>query len=684
MSPRDLPQPVLPLVARVTAIAGESLLSLAARACEANVIERPGELFSLLGKGGRPAFAAFTVGEHAPVLAKLLGVDDHEITERLHGRKADFVDPTFVHWFGTTLERRFLKAEPRRFAAAALRISNHHRAVWSVSALSFCPETFQELLSTCHECGRALGWAKTQGLIRCEHCRASLLEVDAPFVPDELRPKLKAVTDLISTDVAVRSAAAMRFPPPFCSWPPGEIFGAIVEFGVAWEHPTADRSSSIGRALIWGHPEVASTAALVSGHRLVTGWPGSLSELVARTYGALEHSATASKPLALKDLGLLVRHLDQRLPKTRLRSLLRHALPRALVDADAPVKLLSNGSGQSKKQDHLLTMAEAKARFGLSDPVLRRLCPEGECFRGGRGGRGGAWRFDSGRLAMAAAAYHDAVGTAGAAARLGAPAYTMSAFVRLSALEYVQDSDALRMLHGRQSITRSSLDDFTRRLGTATERPIPGFVYPQDRAQSYLERALSYRPGDSDPFSFDITRSMIELALSVRVPALMGESLAWLLVGEFSPNAWARAFQGVARGRVVLRRRYEGDQPIASRLLVDAKSLRSWLARAPSTGRNVSAWVTGGEAALMLGVDLSMVGELIEAGHIPARKDAEEWRISVRQLRAFHAEYMPSAEYFQRAGSRQRPIFDLPDPAFSTRHGRVWRRAEIVPLIDRN
>ena len=39
------------------------------------------------------------------------------------------------------LERRFLKAEPRRFAPFALGGSSHHRAIWSVSALSFCPET---------------------------------------------------------------------------------------------------------------------------------------------------------------------------------------------------------------------------------------------------------------------------------------------------------------------------------------------------------------------------------------------------------------------------------------------------------------------------------------------------------------------------------------------------------------
>ena len=663
MSLLDVDDEVRPLLARVAPIAGESLLSLITRACHANVIERQHELLGPLGISRRTAFAPFTAHERSAPLAKLLAVGEDEIAQRMHAPVAGAPDSSFVHWSGTTLERRFLKAEPRRFAPSALRISKHHRAVWSVAALSFCPETFQELISRCGACGRELGWTRTEGLDRCDHCRVSLLDMHASYVPPELRPALTVVTDLISTDEIVRGLAATHFPPPFCSWPPGEIFGAVVELGVAWAEPGAGRESEIGKALIWGAPGFASCSAICAGYEVARGWPDSLTSLLSRTCEAL---AVTDDQLALTDLGLLARHLDRRLPTTRFRQLIRDSFAGAATAADAPVKLRRTAATATAAASGLLTMAEAKALSGISDRVLRRLRPDGESFRGGRGGKGGSWRLESERFGQAAAAYHAALTPAEAAMRLGVPTYTIGSFVDAKMLCSVEDADALRLAAEPLMIERESLSRLDEQLRRTRLWPYPGVMRPNERARAYLD-------GAPDFHSRATILAMARLARSIVLPNHHGEVLVRLLAGEFSPTAWAQALRGVIRGRVITRYLSSAER-WTQRLVVDPESLEEWLKRRRSQAPLKSATLTARSTGLLLGIDGSAVGELIASGHLHAVRMREEWSISIGDVQAFQEQWILSPEVRRRGCQGTYARLELEVPELATRHLRGWRR----------
>ena len=667
----DVPKRVRPLVARVTPIPGESLLSLLVRACQANGIPRPSELLLEVGLTRYSGYAAFTGQDRAADLATLLAVDEWEVVARMHSPAQVNADTTLVDWWGATLERRFVADKRRRFAPAALRISPHHRAVWDVRPLSFCPETFQELASTCPGCGRALGWAKIGDLTRCDHCRMSLLDVDAPFVDERIRPRLKEVADLVSPLESVRSAASARYPGPFRHWPPGELFCALVEFGAAWDNPGAGPTSPIGQALMWGQPSLASADLLISGHQVAMGWPSSLTALLERTCAAIR-ACPPQAELRLRDLGLLARHLGYRRPPTLFRDLIRDTLPSAALEAKAPVRLRGRYGGTLGARP--LTMKEAIEASGISNPVLRRLRPEGDCFLGGEGGRGRAIRFAADRLKASAEAYHASVDVRRTAMALGVPAYTIGAFVRARLLDEIKDGDALRMAGETRLILRSSLDLLLFRLSKVVLRPIPGVLRPKERAQAYID-------GAPEEHSIGVVRAMARFARGIVLPNEHGEVLVHRLSGEFSAHAWAHALEGVVRGRVIVRYREDGSGPWTRRLIVEPDSLEAWLNGRRGAPPRREVFVTAWEVGLLLGVWNSAITPLLQAGHMPAEQVEGVWRVRLKDVQAFHARWIFAPEIRRRACMSAYAKPDLPEPKLRTGHLRGWARSEIEPML---
>lgn len=121
---------MLPLFGRVEPIAGESLLSLIARTAQVNVHDRLAAMLDEVDLGrARTANIPFSRVDHAYRLARLLSVEVDEIASRMHPRIGG-ESPHYIDWYGTPLERRFIKTTMRRFAPKGLRTSPHHRAVW--------------------------------------------------------------------------------------------------------------------------------------------------------------------------------------------------------------------------------------------------------------------------------------------------------------------------------------------------------------------------------------------------------------------------------------------------------------------------------------------------------------------------------------------------------------------------
>ena len=621
---------VRPLVARVTPIAGETLMSLLVRACEANAFERPSQLLVEAGFTGDPRFVPFTGAGVAPSLARLLGVAEAEVSRRMHAPVAGEIEPTLVGWWGTALERRFLEARSRRVAPQALRTSTHHRAAWTVRALSFCPKTFQKLISSCPSCSGPLGWWKTCGGDRCEHCKARLAEAPSDSVPEELHAPLRQVTDLISPEEKRRRAAVEQLPVTFRSWNAGELFSAAVEFGAACEHPAANRRSPEAKALARGQLGEGSPKVLASGWRVLAGWPASLDELVARVaHEIVAHGGSQS--LALRDVGLLGRHLDQRLPKTRFRRLVREHLGEATLKARAPIKFRL-GIEDLREEREVLTITEAAKATGISREVLLRLCPDGEGFAGGRRGQGGALRFHADRLGRASRAFDDALLPASAAAALGVPEYCLLSFAKRRLITLVDDPDILRMKRTPFAVSQISIDRLAERFAHAKDDP-----------------------------------------------SALGERLDLSLAHRFAPAVWAGVFVGLLRGRSGFSHLEEAREGhgLSRRIYADQELIEACAAEVnrPRLPRGMT--VTAQTAALLLGVSLPPLLSLIDEEWLKAERGEGAWRVPLVTLAAFDRAYVLAPELAHRTHgySRLTAIFSAPpEPAFQTRCIRGWER----------
>src|ERR1039458_1882255 len=133
---------VLSLFGRAAPISGESLVGLIARTAVENDHERLAPLLKL-ARIDTPlaAFVPFTFPDRAPELATRLSADLETIQSRMHTRIESDTGLHLIDWYGTPLERRFVEVKARRFSPTALRRSPHHRAIWMLRPLTFCPAT---------------------------------------------------------------------------------------------------------------------------------------------------------------------------------------------------------------------------------------------------------------------------------------------------------------------------------------------------------------------------------------------------------------------------------------------------------------------------------------------------------------------------------------------------------------
>lgn len=186
------------LVAVTPPIAGESLLSLIVRHCELNIIPRPSDLLLELGiPDAKPAFAPFTLGGFSRDLAAAIGVAEAEILQRMYPRaeRGDLREGVIFN--GIELERRFLEANVRRVSPSSLRLSEHHRALWLLRPVGFCPETMTLLLDRCPICRGSLGWTACRCIGRCDKCGADLTDASTAQVPEHFTHDAIAVADLV-------------------------------------------------------------------------------------------------------------------------------------------------------------------------------------------------------------------------------------------------------------------------------------------------------------------------------------------------------------------------------------------------------------------------------------------------------------------------------------------------------
>lgn len=357
---------IRPLCASVTPFPDESLISLIARAAVSNEMPSLAKLLQFADVlAPNPAFTAFTQDNASENIASLLGLHRSAIEWRMHRRLGDRASLT-VNWFGTPLERRFIEAGGRRYSASGIQ-RPYGRLSWMIKPLFYCSETLETLNDTCPQCKKALGWVRTHGLDRCDKCKATL-DAGSVKLDRSLTAEAVHIANLVHHSPEIRDAEVARLPAPFCEWHPGEVFGAVVDFGVAAANPLAPHSNRLGHQVATGDFTDLPHEAIFLGWQLIRGWPNSLVPLVE----TIMSGNTPKRRLNAAPLGPLARHLSPNARPTKFRKLLREMVPQVLPLTSTSERVVPHLEKRSALAD-ALTASEAAKMLGVSSKTLRRL-----------------------------------------------------------------------------------------------------------------------------------------------------------------------------------------------------------------------------------------------------------------------------------------------------------------------
>uniref|UniRef100_UPI001C2D604F hypothetical protein n=1 Tax=Caulobacter sp. S45 TaxID=1641861 RepID=UPI001C2D604F len=410
---------------------------------------------------------------------------------------------------------------------------------------------------------------------------------------------------------------------------PGEVFTAVVELGVAWEHPESRRGSQIARDLGAGRLDWLRCEAIARGYELVQGWPDGFPTLVARLRQG-QSGVCLSPSMALRELGTLGRFFDSRQPDTPLRRLLCSCIGDAAVAAATPVKLgaLAHLGGATRADT--LSLTQAQSSFAVAKAALSRLVPQSEALVSGRTGRGGSVRFDRARLQAAVAEYKRAMRPASAAALLNVPAFCLSALAEHGLIEAITDPDARRL---------------------ADVDALYGAASVQACVQA-LRKVVPNRGGGRWP-----------------------DPLAHAMARRFSSQAWAKVFKGLLSGRLPLCAMDATRHRLIDQLLVDVEFVRAFLAGSKDLAQRAGVKLTACDAGLLLGAHETYIPKLIEGGLLRGRREGRAWIIDLADLVAFDDDYVLSVELYRtHFYARGFNHSCSPPSLLDTNKFRVWER----------
>lgn len=270
------PLPALKLSLGVRPFADESLCGWVARACELNVL-RPALLFEALGEAASSSTSLATRCRHPERLASALRAETREVAARLYTpNPAD--GEGVLNFFGATISKS-LRTAARRVSPASLRLSLHHRAIWELQPIVFCPDTWTLLTDRClvPACSAKLHWRSYAGIHRCEACGADQRDFETAPIADHLRGGLAAIAALVDPMANVGSTRA-TLPTTLAGVGRGDVFHiALVLAEVAGG----------------GHPY--GIEMLAKAGSLLAGWPASVSRFLLERTSESEDRDGASR-----------------------------------------------------------------------------------------------------------------------------------------------------------------------------------------------------------------------------------------------------------------------------------------------------------------------------------------------------------------------------------------------------
>ncbi len=623
---------IKPLLIGVVPHADESLMSLVSAACVANEHERTAQILAFAGVDTlRPAFAPFTRTSDANAIATVLSASANDVVVRMHPKAHCLSAGDSVAWYGASLPRSFLVAEQRRVSPAALRASPHHRASWMVRPLTYCPETFELLISSCPYCSAKLGWLKSIGVWRCETCTRSLRHHRPGKITWSLRQDAASVAALVSVNAKHRAQALARMPGPFNQWAPGDVFFAAVEIGslTSAKQPPGTLNAEVN------HGDFSNFGAedLVRGFRALCEWPLSLKSYVEDNRPASKADLHHVKEV----MGPLAKFFSPYAKPTPLGDLIQSAVPPLLHELEIPVAHRRYSKAEAAERSTTMTTREAQRHFNLDGRSLSRIGGIDGILVSQRQVRAGAKLFKFEPLKNAVYILRGSISEEALAAQLAIPPLALPALARAGLLDAVEHKAALLLGGGgRRYVTASA-----------------------DRLLSALDN----------------------------VPVLTsapGPSLAAALAGKFNGEAWARALGDVLAGKLKVVGKRDIKRGFARRVVIEPKLARAMvetLSSACSTEWEFQT-VTSGTASLLLGIHERDVADAIEAQLVEAYYEGRGYSIELGELVQFSRSFMAAWEVARRlnitsqsARSYLQAAGIEPDVSLSKIH--LWRREEV-------
>jgi len=623
---------VLPLLITVEPKADESLLSLLVRTADANVLGRLECLQSVAGiTNVRPEYIAFTGASHTEALAGLLGLRPSEVSNRMHPSWRDTNLPDQVDWHGTPLPRRWIEVRTVRFSPSGLLDQVHHRDVWSIKPLRYCPHSMELLVDLCGGCGIKMRWSKAKSTTHCSGCGLPLNSQAGQLLTAELQRDAREVAALVDVDRAIRSQAMTRVPAPFSSWEPGSVFHAAVELGFVANNPVPRDGCNRWKLMQRGSFEDYTTADLISGYRFIRQWPYSLDQHLGRLVDGQAGNIRTQ-------LGSLKKYFSNERANNPLTRLLRDAIPQSLLQYNLPVKTNQIARKGMPQGGTMLTSTEVTKTFSIGKPVLARLSTSRKCCIS-KSNTHRLVLYDRSAVEAAIGVWRSSLTMGRVSSVLGVPSYSVDALIRAGLIEEVFEPDALLLSSGERLVTQKSLN--------------------------FLVAGLEARLIDSSA-------------------AASHEPFPVAMRGVLHSESWLAAVKMLLSGEIKVSTNPKGGPTILGRLLVQAgmlEAVRETDRQLPPSDARVSALT----ASKLLNVTPSLIGGAARLGLINMKKVGARTEVALSEIRLFDKKYVGSLEVAESTGMSRMRFSALAranglQPAAKIYNNFIWLRADIAAI----
>lgn len=494
----------------------------------------------------------------------------------------------FVDFHGLVVPSGHLEMKRRRIAPGALLASPHHRQDWMLSVLPYSTETLELLVDECPACGVALGWTRSVGIGRCEHCLELVPPSPLPPLPAELADDYRLFASLVSLRPAGRASAVEALAPRLRDMTSGALARFAMRLGLDCGEDDERRAWQTRPGNM--PPErIARTAC--RGIELLRTWPDGIV-----TWAQKRVDLAQDESACRRDLNRRIRRIawgdsgfeDQ-------RELVHEAFP-----------TFASPRAGAERGERLYTGHEANRilpGFATHATEIRRLGLVASRSDGTRGMME-SFLYHSGPIDAAGAFWRDAMPVTTIVARLGLPLYAVEQMIGSGLLD-PHDDPILAVVMRRRQAVASVFDDLLGRLKRRARRRAP--------------------PSTALPIGWESRR-----------------------IGG-GPKPWSKIFDDLLDGSIPF---WLNGEPDADHLLVNRGSLDAFVDQWPSGGPgypSYTATMSTGDAAELLNVIPSHVVRLASAGVLTRTAGLRAMTIPMDEVERVARQHVSAAELARRA-----------------------------------